>query len=311
MKKTILISGGAGFLGSNLCAKLLLNKNNFVICLDNLYTGSKDNIEKFKKNKNFKFINHDINNEIKIKVDEIYNFASPASPKSYQKDPIYTFKTNVFGTYNLLNVAKANNAKFLQASTSEIYGDPKVHPQVETYWGNVNPIGIRACYDEGKRAAETLCFDYIRTYKLNIKIVRIFNTYGPNLGIDDGRVISNFIMQALNNLDITIYGNGNQTRSFIYVDDIIDAFIKFMKINKNISGPLNLGNPKEYRIIDIAKKIISLTNSKSKLTFKTKPLDDPLMRKPNISLSKKILNWKPNYSLNEGLKVTIKYFKNK
>ena len=254
MNKKILISGGAGFLGSNLCAKLLLNKDNFVICLDNLYTGNKKNIKDFINYKNFKFINHDINNKIRIKVDEIYNLASPASPISYQKDPIYTFKTNVFGTYNLLNVAKQNNAKFVQASTSEVYGDPKVHPQLETYWGNVNPIGIRACYDEGKRAAETLCFDFIRTHKLNIKIVRIFNTYGPNLGVDDGRVISNFIMQSLNNKNITIYGDGKQTRSFIYVSDMIEAFVKFMNIDKKIHGPLNLGNPKEYKIIDIQKK---------------------------------------------------------
>ena len=308
--KKILVSGGAGFLGSNLCARLLLNKNNLVICLDNLYTGNKRNLSNFKNNKNFKFIKHDINNKINIEVDEIYNLASPASPLSYQQDPIYTFKTNIFGAFNLLSLAKNKNAKFLQASTSEIYGDPKVHPQVENYWGNVNPIGVRACYDEGKRAVETLCYDFIREYKLNIKIVRIFNTYGPNLAINDGRVISNFIVQGLKNKKITIYGDGSQTRSFCYVKDMIEGFIKFMEYKKNVNGPINLGNPKEYKIIEIANKIISLIGSNSELVFKKKPLDDPLKRKPNINLAKQLLNWYPKYNLQQGLKETITYFKN-
>lgn len=301
--KKILIAGGAGFIGSHLCKKLL-EENNEVICIDNLLTGQKNNIY---NHKNYTFINHDIVNPIDIKVDEIYNLACPASPKQYFKYPIYTTKISVIGTLNLLELADKYNAKFLQASTSEVYGDPLIHPQTEEYFGNVNTIGPRACYDEGKRCAETLCSNFKREKNINVKIVRIFNTYGPNMRIDDGRVISNFIIQALKNQDITIYGDGKQTRSFCYVDDLVDGLIKMM--NSNETGPINLGNPEEYSIIDVAKKIIKITKSKSKIKFLNKLEDDPQLRKPEITKAKKLLKWSPKINFDEGLKKTIEYFK--
>ncbi len=305
----ILVAGGSGFLGSHLCRRLLKNKK-FIYCIDNNITGTKKNIRDLIKSKNFKFIHHDINNPIKLKVDQIYNLACPASPPKYQLDPVNTIKTNFIGTLNLLELAKKNNAKLLQASTSEIYGNPLKHPQNENYWGNVNPIGIRSCYDEGKRASETLCFDFYRQYKQCIKVVRIFNTYGPNLKQGDGRVISNFIIQALKNKNITIYGKGTQTRSFCYVTDLIDGLVKMMGTNKNFIGPINLGNPFEIKIINLARLIVKLSNSKSKIVFKKLPGDDPKRRNPDISLAKKHLSWKPNVSINDGLLSTIKYFKN-
>ena len=303
--KKILVAGGAGFIGSHLI-KRLLKEGNYVICIDNLLTGQKENIQ-FKKN--FKFINHDITNPIDIKVDEIYNLACPASPKQYFKYPIYTTKISVIGTLNLLELASKYNAKFLQASTSEVYGDPLVHPQHEEYLGNVNPIGPRACYDEGKRCAETLCSDFKREKNLNIKIVRIFNTFGPNMRKDDGRVISNFIIQALQNKNLNIYGDGTQTRSFCYVDDLVDGLIKMM--DSKYFGPINLGNPEEYTILEVAKKIINFTNSKSSIQFLNKLEDDPKLRKPDINKAKKLLNWYPKISFDEGLKKTIEYFKGK
>ncbi len=303
--KKILVTGGAGFLGSHLCEKLV-NLDNYVICLDNLYTGKKENFFSIKDSKNFKFINEDVINKIDINVDEIYNLACPASPIHYQSDPVKTITTNVQGSLNVLELAKKYNAKIFQASTSEVYGDPEQHPQQETYWGRVNPIGVRSCYDEGKRCAETLFFDFHRQFNLNIRVMRIFNTYGPRLNKNDGRVISNFIMQAINDEDITIYGDGSQTRSFCFVDDLIDAMIIFMK-NDKIVGPVNAGNPKEYSMIEVANTIIKLTKSKSKLLFKKLPLDDPQKRKPDISIIKS-LNWLPNTSLIEGLEKTIQYF---
>jgi len=303
--KKILVAGGAGFIGSHLI-KRLLNEGNYVICIDNFLTGQKENI---KFNKNFKFIHHDITKPIDIKIDEIYNLACPASPKQYFKYPIYTTKISVIGTLNLLELASKYNAKYLQASTSEIYGDPLIHPQTEEYFGNVNPIGPRACYDEGKRCAETLCSDFKREKNLDIKIVRIFNTYGPNMRIDDGRVISNFIIQALKNKDITVYGNGNQTRSFCYVEDLVEGLIKMM--NSNHQGPINLGNPEEYTILEVAKKIIKLTNSKSKIVFLNALKNDPKLRRPDINKAKRLLNWTPKISFDEGLIHTINYFKGK
>ena len=304
--KKILVAGGAGFIGSHLCEKLL-NEGNYVICLDNFLTGQKENIINFEKN--FKLIKHDITKPIDIKVDEIYNLACPASPKQYFKYPIYTTKISVLGTLNLLELASKYNAKYLQASTSEIYGDPLIHPQNEEYFGNVNPIGPRACYDEGKRCAETLCSDFKREKDLDIKIVRIFNTFGPNMREDDGRVISNFIIQALQNQDLTIYGNGSQTRSFCYVDDLVNGFIKMM--NSKYFGPINLGNPEEYTILEVAKKVIQLTNSKSKIIFLDALEDDPKLRKPNINKAKQLLKWAPKISFEEGLLKTIEYFKEK
>ena len=306
--KKILVTGGAGFIGSHLCERLL-KEGNEVICLDNFSTGSKDNIIHLVNNPKFKIIKHDIENPLLIEVDEIYNLASPASPVHYQKDPIKTIKTNVLGAINILDIAKKNNAKVLQASTSEVYGDPEIHPQVEEYRGNVNPIGPRACYDEGKRCAETLFFDYYRKYKVDIRVVRIFNTYGPKMAINDGRVISNFIIQALKNENITIYGDGKQTRSFCYIDDLIEGLIKMM--NSNQIGPINLGSPNEFTILELAQKIIKSINSKSKIIFKPLPKDDPKQRKPDITKAKKYLNWEPNISLEEGLTHTIKYFKGK
>ena len=307
--KKILVAGGAGLIGTHLCNKLLKNPKNFVYCLDNLYSGQKKNIKNFLKRKNFKFINHNILKKISLNTDEVYNLACPASPKFYQKDPVFTIKTCIIGTANLLDNALKYNAKFLQASTSEVYGNPLIHPQKENYWGNVNPIGVRSYYDEGKRGAETLCFDYHRQYKLPIKVVRIFNTYGLFMNKNDGRVISNFIIQALDDKNITVYGNGNQTRSFCYVSDLIEGLERFMKKGKNICGPINLGNPREITIIDIAKKIIKITNSKSRIVFKKLPNDDPEKRRPNISYAKKIINWSPEVSLDKGLIKTVNYYR--
>lgn len=309
--KTILITGGAGFIGSNLCEKLIFDENNKIICVDNNFTGLITNVQKFLSNPRFQFISHDITNPIEIdeKIDEIYNLACPASPKFYQgKNAIFTTKTCVLGAINVLELAKKNNAKILQASTSEIYGDPLEHPQNELYKGNVNPIGIRACYDEGKRAAESLFFDYNRIYNTKIKVVRIFNTYGPNLNPDDGRVISNFIYQALKNQDITIYGNGTQTRSFCYIDDLINIIIKVMESPDEFIGPINIGNPKEYAINELAELIKNKINNNLKITYKPLPQDDPTKRQPDITLAKSYFNWEPKISLSEGLDKTIRYF---
>lgn len=303
----ILIAGGAGFIGSHLCEKLL-EQNFKVTCLDNLHTGNKNNIKKFAKNKNFKFINHDIVKSINIKTDYILNFACPASPVAYQNDPIKTIKTCVIGTTNLLDLSKKNNAVFLQASTSEVYGDPLEHPQNESYWGNVNPIGIRSCYDEGKRCAETLCFDYKRYYNQDIRVIRIFNTYGPYMQINDGRVISNFINQSIRGHNLTVYGKGEQTRSFCYIDDLTEIVLKIVKSKKSINQPINVGNPSEYSIYEIAKNIIKLSDTKSKIVFKKLPSDDPSRRLPDINFAKKTFKWKPAVSLDEGLKKTIDYF---
>jgi len=308
-KKRILVSGGAGFLGSHLC-KRLLEQNNYVICVDNFYTGDKENLLPLLPNPYFEIIRHDITFPLYLEVDEIYNLACPASPIHYQNDPVQTTKTSVHGAINMLGLAKRTGAKIFQASTSEVYGDPKVHPQIENYWGNVNPIGIRSCYDEGKRCAETLFFDYKRQHNLNIKVARIFNTYGPNMHPNDGRVVSNFIVQSIQNKDITIYGDGSQTRSFCYVDDMINGFIKLMSAEKDISGPINLGNPKELTVKDLALLILDMTQSKSKLIFKDLPQDDPVRRMPNISNAKKLINWEPSIDIQTGLKKTIDYFSN-
>ncbi|MFT4516572.1 MAG: UDP-glucuronate decarboxylase [Gammaproteobacteria bacterium] len=308
--KKILVTGGAGFIGSHLCKKLL-DEGNDVLCIDNYFTGTKENIRDLFKSTYFEAIRHDICFPLYVEVDEIYNLACPASPIHYQYDPVQTTKTTVHGAINMLGLAKRINAKILQASTSEVYGDPDVHPQVESYWGNVNPIGPRSCYDEGKRCAETLFFDYNRQHKLDIKVVRIFNTYGPNMHPNDGRVVSNFIMQALTNKDITVYGNGEQTRSFCYIDDLINGMIKMMSSKKTTTGPINLGNPVEFKIIELAQMIIKLTNSKSKIINKGLPVDDPVRRKPDISKAKKYLDWEPHVDVVDGLKETIAYFKKK
>ena len=308
MIKKVLVTGGAGFLGSHLC-DFLVKKNYDVLCVDNFYTGDKENIKHLFKNNLFEMLRHDVTFSLYVEVDEIYNLACPASPIHYQRDPVQTTKTNVHGAINMLGLAKRVSAKILQASTSEVYGDPEEHPQSESYWGKVNPIGIRSCYDEGKRCAETLFFDYKRQHDLNIKIARIFNTYGPRMQLNDGRVISNFIAQALTGQDITIYGDGLQTRSFCYVDDLIDGLYKLMNSPDSISGPINLGNPKEFTMLEIAGLILKLTKSKSKLIFKDLPLDDPKQRKPNISLAKSTLDWEPKISPEDGLKATIAYFK--
>lgn len=309
--KRILVTGGAGFIGSHLC-KRLLEEGNEVICLDNYFTGSKENIIPLMNNPFFEVIRHDIIHPIFIEVDEIYNLACPASPIHYQYNPIKTVKTSVMGAINMLGLAKRVKAKVLQASTSEVYGNPTVHPQPESYWGNVNPIGKRSCYDEGKRCAETLFMDYHNQNGVKIKIVRIFNTYGPNMHLNDGRVVSNFIVQALLNKDITIYGDGSQTRSFQYIDDLIEGMIRMMNTPDEITGPVNLGNPEEYTILELAEKVIKLTNSKSKIVFMPLPEDDPIQRKPDITLAKKILNnWQPKISLEEGLMKTIEYFRKK
>lgn len=307
--KNILVAGGAGFLGSHLCEKLTENPHHFVFCVDNLLTSRQKNIEHLQEKKNFKFIHEDITHPLNLTVNEIYNLACPASPVHYQHDPITTLKINFEGTLNLLELAKKNRALFFQASTSEVYGDPEIHPQTETYWGNVNPIGIRACYDEGKRCAETLCFEFYRQYQVRIRIARIFNTYGPRMQENDGRVISNFICQALKNSPITIYGNGEQTRSFCYVDDLIEGIQRLMYYPEHIASPVNLGNPKELSIIKIAQEIIRLAEKKSNICFKPLPEDDPRKRKPNITLAQKLLNWHPKIPLEEGLIKTIYYFK--
>jgi UDP-glucuronate decarboxylase len=303
----ILVTGGAGFLGSHLCEKLL-DMNHEVICLDNFYTGSKSNIRNLVEHPNFELLRHDVTFPLYIEVDQIYNLACPASPIHYQKNPVQTTKTIVHGAINMLGLAKRTGAKILQASTSEVYGDPEVHPQTENYWGRVNPIGVRACYDEGKRAAETLFFDYHRQNQLDIKVVRIFNTYGPKMHPNDGRVISNFIVQALTDVDITIYGDGNQTRSFCYVDDLIDGIVKIMALPSEITGPINLGNPVEFKIRDLAELIIKLTNSRSRIVNLSLPLDDPRQRKPDVTLASKLIDWNPQTNLDLGLKRTVEYF---
>tara|TARA_B100000161_G_C33550819_1_gene415326 strand:+ start:482 stop:1429 length:948 start_codon:yes stop_codon:yes gene_type:complete len=305
--KKILVTGGAGFLGSFLCERLI-DENNYVICMDNFYTGQINNVKHLTNHPYFQLVTHDVIIPFYHEVDEIYNLACPASPVHYQYDPIKTNKTSVLGAINCLNLAKKLKAKIFQASTSEVYGDPNINPQNEGYWGNVNTVGIRSCYDEGKRCAETFFIDYKREYNLDIKIGRIFNTYGPRMHPNDGRVVSNFIIQALKNKDITIYGDGNQTRSFCYCDDLINSFIKFMDTRKEIFGPINLGNPGEFTMIELAEIIIKLTNSNSNLTFKPLPKDDPKQRCPDISLAKKELDWEPQISLKDGLYKTINYF---
>ncbi|WP_047446725.1 UDP-glucuronic acid decarboxylase family protein [Alistipes sp. ZOR0009] len=307
-RKRILVTGGAGFLGSHLCERLL-NDGHDVICLDNFFTGSKENVVHLINNPYFELVRHDVISPFFAEVDEIYNLACPASPIHYQYNPIKTVKTSVMGAINMLGLAKRVKAKILQASTSEVYGDPQVHPQTEEYWGHVNPIGLRSCYDEGKRCAETLFVNYRYQNNVRIKIIRIFNTYGPRMSINDGRVVSNFIMQALNNEDITVYGDGSQTRSFQYVDDLVEGMIRMMGTNDDITGPFNLGNPKEFTILDLAEKVIRLTGSKSKIVFKELPSDDPIQRQPRIDLAKQHLNnWEPTVQLEEGLTKTIEYF---
>lgn len=306
--KRILVTGGAGFIGSHLCTRLV-KEGNDVICVDNFFTGSKKNIELLFDAHNFELIRHDVTKELLVEVDQIYNLACPASPVHYQYNPVKTMKTSVMGAINMLGLAKRVKARILQASTSEVYGDPAVHPQPEGYWGNVNPIGIRSCYDEGKRAAETLFFDYHRQNGVDIKVIRIFNTYGPNMNANDGRVVSNFIVQALKGEDITIYGDGTQTRSFCYVDDLVDGMIRMMNSRDGFTGPVNLGNPEEFTVLELAKKVIALTGSKSKIIYQSLPQDDPMQRKPVIDLAKKELYWEPKITLDEGLRKTIEYFK--
>lgn len=307
MRKKILVTGGAGFIGSHLCDRLIKDGHE-VICLDNFFTGNKENIEHLLGNTRFELIRHDVTFPIYLEIDEIYNLACPASPIHYQYDPVQTTKTNVHGAINMLGLAKRTGARILQASTSEVYGDPEVHPQPETYLGRVNTIGPRSCYDEGKRCAETLFFDYHRQHNVDIRVIRIFNTYGPRMLENDGRVVSNFIMQALRNEDITIYGTGEQTRSFCYVSDLIEAMIKMMEQNET-TGPINLGNPSEYKMIELANLIIDLTKSKSSVRYCELPQDDPKQRKPNITLAKNLLNWNPTVSVTDGLSRTIRYFK--
>ncbi len=307
----IVVTGGAGFIGANLCRKLLENEDNYVICMDNLYTGCESNIEELKDHKRFEFIKHNIIEPIDIECDEIYNLACPASPPHYQKSPTYTTKTCVLGILNMLELATKNDAKVMQFSTSEVYGDPIVHPQVESYWGNVNPVGIRSCYDEGKRVAETLCFDYNREFGTKIKVIRIFNTYGPFMDAEDGRVISNMVIQALKGEDVTIYGDGTQTRSFCYVDDLVKGIIQMMDSADDFVGPVNLGNPGEFTIRELADLVINMTASTSKIIYLPLPSDDPIKRKPDITLANEHLNgWKPQISLVEGLEKTILYFRN-
>jgi UDP-glucuronate decarboxylase len=306
--KRILITGGAGFLGSHLCERLL-EQGHDIICVDNFFTGSKDNILHLLPHPHFELIRHDITNPIYLEIDEIYNLACPASPVHYQVNPIKTIKTSVMGAINSLGLAKRVKAKILQASTSEVYGDPEVHPQPEAYWGRVNPIGIRSCYDEGKRAAECLMMDYHRQNQVNVKIVRIFNTYGPRMAIHDGRVVSNFIVQALTHQDITVYGDGSQTRSFCYVDDMIDGMIRMMNTQDDFLGPVNLGNPGEFTILELAERIIHMTGSRSKIIFRPLPQDDPAQRRPDIRLAREILGWQPKIPLEEGIGITIAYFR--
>jgi UDP-glucuronate decarboxylase len=305
--KKILVTGGAGFLGSHLCERLV-KEGHHVLCVDNYFTGSKTNVHHLLSYPNFEILRQDVCFPLYVEVDEIYNLACPASPKYYQQDPIQTTKTSIIGAYNLLGLAKRTSAKILQASTSEIYGDPKIHPQPEEYWGNVNPIGIRSCYDEGKRAAETLFFDYHRQHGVRIKVMRIFNTYGPAMAADDGRVVSNFIVQALKGDDITIYGDGTQTRSFCYVDDLIEGMCRLMNSDDSITGPINIGNPNEFTIAELAENVIRLTQSKSKVITMPLPKDDPKQRQPNITKAKELLEWEPTTQLELGLERTIEYF---
>jgi len=308
LRKRILVTGGAGFIGSFLCERLLKDGCD-VICCDNFYTGSKRNIAHLLSNPNFELIRHDITFPLYLEVDEIYNLACPASPIHYQNDPVQTTKVNVHGAINMLGLAKRVKARILQASTSEVYGDPTVHPQTEDYWGNVNCIGLRSCYDEGKRCAETLFFDYYRQHKLNIRVVRIFNTYGPRMHPNDGRVVSSFIMQALTNRDITVFGEGHQTRSFCFVDDLIDGIYRMMNNSDGFIGPVNLGNPNEFTILELAEKVIQVTGSSSKIVHKPLPPDDPTQRRPSIDLARQKLDWNPTIQLEEGLRRTIDYFK--
>jgi UDP-glucuronate decarboxylase len=306
--KTLLVTGGAGFLGSHLCERLLAAGHD-VLCVDNFFTGTKANVAHLMEHPRFELLRHDITFPLYVEVDEIYNLACPASPIHYQFDPVQTTKTSVHGAINVLGLAKRVKAKILQASTSEVYGDPEVHPQTEGYWGRVNPVGPRSCYDEGKRCAETLFFDYWRQHRLRIKVVRIFNTYGPRMLPDDGRVVSNFVMQALRGEDITIYGDGQQTRSFCYVDDLIEAMIRVMATPDDFTGPINIGNPTEFTIRQLAEEVLSLTGSKSQLVFKPLPIDDPKQRQPDIALAKKALDWSPSVELKRGLEKTISYFR--
>ena len=308
--KQILVTGGAGFVGSHLCERLLEDGND-VICLDNFYSGAKENVWHLIGRPGFELVRHDVTDPYRIEVDEIYNLACPASPVYYQYDPIQTTKTSVFGTFHMLGIAKRTHAKILQASTSEVYGDPEIHPQPETYRGNVNPIGLRSCYDEGKRCAESLCFDYHRIHGIKAKVVRIFNTYGPRMAVNDGRVVSNFIVQALRGEDITIYGDGSQTRSFQFVSDLIEGLVRMMATEDTFTGPVNLGNPGEFTMLELAEKVVRMTGSRSKLVFRPLPADDPKMRRPDITLAKTHLAWEPKVPLDEGLKKTIDYFKEK
>ncbi len=307
LERRVLVTGGAGFLGSHLCEKLLENGSQ-VLCVDNFFTGARRNIEHLLDHKHFELLRHDVAHPLFVEVDEIYNLACPASPIHYQRDPVQTTKTSVLGAYNMLGLAKRLHCKILQASTSEVYGDPAEHPQTESYWGNVNPIGSRSCYDEGKRCAETLFFDYRRQHGVKIKVARIFNTYGPRMHPNDGRVISNFIMQALMGKDITVHGRGNQTRSFCYVDDLIDAFVLMMDSSEEVTGPINIGNPVEFTILELAKKIISLVGSKSKIVRLPLPEDDPKQRRPDIQRARDTLGWEPSIGLEDGLLRTIEYF---
>ncbi len=306
-RKKVLVTGGAGFLGSHLCERLLEDGAD-VLCVDNFYSGSRDNVLHLLNHPHFEIMRHDVCFPLYVEVDEIYNLACPASPVHYQWDPVQTTKTSVHGAINLLGLAKRTKARILQASTSEVYGDPEVHPQHESYWGRVNPIGLRSCYDEGKRCAETLFFDYHRQHKLDIKVVRIFNTYGPNMHPDDGRVISNFVVQALQGRDITVYGDGNQTRSFCYVDDLIEGLVRMMSTPADVTGPVNLGNPKEFKIIELAELVLKMVGGKSRLVRKELPADDPKQRQPDISLARKLLDWEPSVDLERGLERTIAYF---
>ncbi len=308
MKQRILVTGGAGFLGSHLSERLL-NEGNDVVCVDNFFTGSKANVVHLLKNPYFELLRHDVTFPLYVEIDEIYNLACPASPVHYQFDPVQTTKTSVHGAINMLGLAKRTKARILQASTSEVYGDPEIHPQEESYWGRVNPIGVRSCYDEGKRCAETLFFDYNRQINLDIKVVRIFNTYGPRMHPNDGRVVSNFIVQALKGADITVYGDGSQSRSFCYVDELIEGMIRMMNSRNGFTGPVNLGNPTEFTILELAEKIVNMINSRSKIILKPLPQDDPVQRKPDITLARKELAWEPKIELEEGLEKTIAYFK--
>ncbi|MBP2627633.1 MAG: UDP-glucuronate decarboxylase [Firmicutes bacterium] len=306
--KRVLVTGGAGFIGSHLCKKLL-EEGQKVICLDNYFTGSQENVSDLLQYPTFTQVHHDVTLPMNVEIDEIYNFACPASPVHYQYDPVKTTKTSVLGAMNILDLAHQSGAKILHASTSEVYGDPLIHPQQEEHWGNVNPIGIRACYDEGKRCAETLCFDYYRKYDVDVKVIRIFNTYGPNMHPQDGRVVSNFIVQALKGEDITIYGDGKQTRSFCYIDDLVNGIIRMMQTEKGFIGPVNLGNPGEFTILELAEKVVGLARSVSKIVFKPLPPDDPKQRQPDISLAKAKIGWVPEVCLDEGIERTIAYFK--